>query len=234
MRTPSSSRIIGAESLTGVRRFTLSDLAGVPVDGDQAAADGAAAAAPDAAHDPVFEAGRAQGVREGIRQGLEAAREQAAGEAARRGEQAVQELAARAARLSASLEEQFSALRHSVADELVELAIEIARRTVGETVQSDRGLVVGIAREAVAALLDERSSFALHVNPNDKPLVEHAMADLLAARGARCIADPSIGAGGCRVVAPGAVIDSTTESRWRRVVASMGREAPALADPGVL
>jgi flagellar assembly protein FliH len=230
MRTPSSSRIIGAERLTGVRRFTLSDLAGAPLDG--AGADAGGPAEEEAVHDPVFEAGRAQGIREGMRQGIEAALEQAANEAARRDEQAVQELAARAARLSAALDEQFSAIRRSVADELVELAIEIARRTVGETLRTDRNLVTDIAREAVAALLDERSSFTLHVNPNDKPLVDHALAELLAARGARTVADPSIGAGGCRVVAPGAEVDATIESRWRRVIAAMGREAPALAESG--
>lgn len=227
MKTPSSSRIIGAERLKGVRRFTLSDLAGAPLE-----PDGASGEAGEAVHDPVFEAGRAQGIREGMRQGLEAAREQAARDAARRDEQAVQDLAGRAERLSAALEEEFAAMRRSVADELVELAIEIARRTVGEALQTNRGLVAGAAREAVAALLDERSSFTLHVNPNDKPLVDHALAELLAARGARTVPDPSIGAGGCRVVAPGAEVDATLESRWRRVIASMGREAPALADNG--
>jgi flagellar assembly protein FliH len=70
------------------------------------------------------------------------------------------------------------------------------------------------------------------VNPNDKALVDHALADLLTARAARTVADPSITTGGCRVVAPGAEIDATLESRWRRVIASMGREAPALAEPG--
>lgn len=227
MKTPSSSRIIGAESLTGVRRFTLSDLADDPLD-----SPATPNAESEAVRDPAYEAGHAQGLREGLRQGLEAGREQAAREAARRDEQAAQGLAARAALLCAALDEEFAAIRRSVADELVALAIAIARRTVGEALEADPALVAGIAREAVAALLDERSSFSLHLNPNDKMLVDHALSELLAARGARTVADPSIAPGGCRVIAPGAEVDATLESRWRRVIGSMGRQAPELTDTG--
>lgn len=218
MKAPSSSRIIGAESLSGVRRFTLSDLGGAQLEAER----------PAEARDPVFEAGREQGIREGLRQGLEAAREQAAREAARRDEQAVESLSARAARLAAALDEQFAAISGSVADELVDLAIEIARQTVRQAIEVDRELLVNLAQEAIAALLDERSSFTLHVNPNDKPLLDHALGETLAARGARLVADPAISTGGCRLVAPTEEVDATVETRWRRVIAAMGRQAPPL------
>lgn len=226
MKTPSSSRIIGAESLSGVRRFTLSDLAGQPPEQP-------AAAAAEAPADPVFEAGRQQGLREGMLKGIEAAREHAARDAARRDEQAVSDLATRAARLSAALEEQFALITRETADELVDLAIEIARRTVGQALEVDRAAITTVAQEAIAALLDERSSFMLHVNPNDKPLLDHALGDALTSRGARTVADPAISPGGCRVVSSSAEVDARIETRWRRVIAAMGRLAPALHDPEV-
>lgn len=224
VRTPSSSRIIGAERLSGVRRYTLSDLPGSV---DESSAEAGIAPTDEAA----FEAGRAQGLREGLRKGLEQAREQAARDAAQRGQQAVEELSTRTARLAAALDEQFAAMRTRVADELIDLAIEIARRTVGAAIETDRNLAVLIAREAIEALLDERSSFTLHVNPGDKVLLDHALGTLLEARGARTIADPEIGAGGCRLVSSSAEIDATLGTRWRKVITAIGRQAPPLDEP---
>jgi flagellar assembly protein FliH len=213
---PSSSRIIGAERLTDVRRFPLGELGGVP----------ARPPADPYADDPAFQAGRELGLREGIRQGIEMARQQAAREQAKRQADAAGAVAARAASLAEALEEQFAAIGQSVADELVDLALELARQTVRQALRVERDAIVAVVQEAVAALIDERASFAVHLNPADVELVREALGDVLAARSGRLVPDARVAAGGCRVLSAGAEVDATVATRWRRVLASVGREVP--------
>jgi len=232
---PSSSRIIGAERLSDVRPFTLSDLAKLSTSGRPrprpAGTDPAAGAAPD---DPVFEAGRQAGLREGFRQGADAARAQIAREQAdaqaRRQASATLAFEARLAGLGDALAREFAELEQAIAADVVDLAIDLARQTVRHVLRVDRGAIVSVAQEAVSALIDERASFALHANPAEAALVETALGSLLASRNGRVVPDPAVAAGGCRVVSAGAEIDATVATRWRRVLASIGHQ-PAAGDP---
>jgi flagellar assembly protein FliH len=40
------------------------------------------------------------------------------------------------------------------------------------------------------------------------------------------VEDPQIERGGCRLETPSTEIDATLETRWRRVIASLGRDDP--------
>ncbi len=215
---PISSRIIGAEDLTEVRPFNLSEIAGndTPPDDDDLYGD-----------DPAYLAGRRRGQREGFRQGVEATQKQATRDRARDRGAADQSLGARAAQLAASLGEQFAALEQSVADELVDLAIEIARHTLRKAIVTDREAIVTVVQEAVSSLIDERSTYTVLVNPADLAQVEGAIGPALQQRNGRVAADASITRGGCRVLSPVADVDATVATRWQRVLASIGRiDAP--------
>ncbi len=223
MKTPSSSRIIGAEQLTGVRPFALSEF------GAAGAARASTAAAPSRMYDeddPAFVAGRTLGLREGMRRGAEAAQQQFAREHAQARAAELAGLGERATRIAGALEEQLHALRQGIADEVVELAIELARQTVRRALLSERELIVDVAREAVGALIDERASFSLHLNPADLSEVERALSPTLHARGAMLVSDSSIAVGGCRIVSAGAEVDATVGTRWRRTLAAIGRTLP--------
>jgi flagellar assembly protein FliH len=229
VKTPSSSRIIGAEQLTGVRPFALSEFGAAGAERIGFAARAGAAGAPSGMHDeddPAFVAGRAIGLRDGMRRGAEAAQQQFAREHAQARAAELATLGERTTRLVSAIEEQFHALRQGIADEVVELAIELARQTVRRALLSERDLIVDVAREAVGALIDERASFSLHLNPADLPEVEQALAHTLHARGAMLVPDSAIAVGGCRIVCAGAEIDATVGTRWRRTLAAIGRSLP--------
>jgi flagellar assembly protein FliH len=221
VKTPSSSRIIGAEDLRQVRRFTMSEFRDEP---------DASAAGPEAdpmSEDPVYIAGHGAGQREGFKRGFEAARQQLAREQARQRAEAVDQVSARATQLTAALVEQFAALEQSIADELIDLSIELARQVLRRELRVQRDAIVTVVQEAVAALIDERANFSVHVSPADLAHVGETLGTVLAGRNGRLVADATIAAGGCRVLSPGAEVDSTVETRWRRVLASIGRDAPA-------
>ncbi len=233
MKTPSSSRIIGAEQLTEVRPFTLGDLKGQRTGAARvgfAARAAAAAPEPPQEDDPAFVAGRALGLREGVRQGAEAAQQRYAREHAQARAAELARLEARACGIADAFDEQLRALREGLADEVVALAIELARQTVRRTLITEPGLIVEVAREAIAALIDERSSFSLHLHPDDVAEVDAALAPALHARAATIVPDPSIAVGGCRIVSSGAEVDATVGTRWRRTLAAIGRPDAATSD----
>jgi flagellar assembly protein FliH len=223
VKTPSSSRIIGAEDLRQVRRFTMSEFR------DDPGASAAGPAADPMADDPAYVAGHGAGQRDGFKRGFEAARQQMAREQARQRAEAVDQVGARAMQLTAALGEQFAAIEQSIADELIGLSVELARQLLRRALQVERDVIVTVVQEAVAALIDERANFSVHINPSDLAHVGETLGAVLAGRNGRLVADPTIAAGGCRVLSPGAEVDSTLETRWRRVLASIGRD-PAPED----
>lgn len=219
MKTLSSSRIIGSEDLGQVRRFAMSEFRDDP---------GASAAAPaddPMAEDPAYVAGHGAGQREGFKRGFEAARQQIARDQVRQRASALDQVSARAEQLTAALAEQFAAVEQSVADELIDLSVELARQMVRRALRVERDVIVTVVQEAAAALIDERASFSVHINPADLAHVGETLGTVLAGRNGRLVADATIAAGGCRVLSPGAEVDSTVETRWRRVLASIGRDA---------
>lgn len=235
MKTLSSSRIIGAEALSGVRPFALSELVRRGASSGRArispgtapgTAAGFASAPEDFKGDPVFEAGLLQGRREGYALGTEAAREQAKKDLARQQAQGGEHVAGRVAALSDALAAQYAELEGSLASEVVDLAIELARQMVRQSLRADRDAILAVVGEAIAALIDERASFALHLNPADAELVASALGPTLDARGGRIVIDRAVAAGGCRVITSGAEVDATVGTRWRRVLASVGHTAP--------
>jgi flagellar assembly protein FliH len=233
VKTPSSNRIIGAEQLSEVRPFTLSDLQGLRTGAARVGFSARAAASepePPKEDDPAFVAGRALGLREGVRQGAEAAQQRFAREHAQARAAELARLESRASGIADAFEEQLGALRTGLADEVVELAIELARQTVRRALLTDRGLIVDVAREAMAALIDEHASFSLHLNPADVQEVESALDAALRARSARVVPDPAIAVGGCRIVSSGAEVDATVDTRWRRTLAAIGRPDAAYPD----
>ena len=82
---------------------------------------------------------------------------------------------------------------------------------------------------AIACLIDERSIFSLHLNPDDADLLGPVMAPVLAPRGAQIVPDRSIAAGGCLITSAGAEVDATLNTRWHRVLASIGQPPTATA-----
>lgn len=227
MKTPSSSRIIGAEHLSDVRPFTLADIAARRTKGG-VRRDTAAPAELQKdqwADDPGFQAGRVVGQREGFQQGIESARRQAALELEREQANAIESLSRRVAGLGDAFAIEFAEIERTIADELIELAIELARQTVRQSLRIDRDAIVTVVNEAISALIDERANFVVHLNPADAEIVSQALGAALEPRGGRLMPDRSIATGGCKVLSGGAEIDATVGTRWRRVLASIGHDA---------
>jgi len=165
--------------------------------------------------------GHAEGFAEGERKGYAEGKARAEAEAAR--------LAALADRLDQSL----SGIDHEVAEELMALAIELARQVVHRTLDEQPEAILDTIRAALQQLPQGHAQIRLH--PDDLALVREHMGEQLSHAGHRLQEDFGLQRGDCRIDAQGAQLDATLETRWRRVLESLGREraqfAPQDADP---
>lgn len=131
--------------------------------------------------------------------------------------------AERLAKLVDTIETSFQELDQQVAQEIVTLAIAVARQIVGHAVTTDSSAVLHVVREALLQL--PQNKVRIHINPLDAAGIREYLGDQLEQGHHHLLEDESIERGGCRLESAGCEVDATMETRWRRVIEGMGRDA---------
>lgn len=113
----------------------------------------------------------------------------------------------------------------AMADDILELALEIARQLVRQSIRVNPEMVLTIVREAIESLpqLTEHPVLVLH--PEDANHVRQMLAYEYQESVWRVVEDPHMARGGCRVETSESEIDATLEGRWKRIVAALGSDA---------
>lgn len=172
-------------------------------------------------------AGHAEGYAAGFQQGLAAG----TGEAANR----MQLLD----NLLTGLREPLARLDARVEQELLALALEIARQVIRHELDRDPTHLVPVVREAMGALPVNASQPRIVLHPRDAATLRELMPEL-ESQGVQLVEDASQAPGGCRVLADGpeaamperrwqarhasrgeSEVDARVESRWRDVVVAL-------------
>lgn len=138
--------------------------------------------------------------------------------------------AARIAAVMTSLQQSLKDLDQHVADQLLATAVEIANQMLHQGLHIKPELVLPVVREAVATLNAHLGHPVLHVHPDDAALIRTHLGDQLAHNNWRIIEDDKLTAGGCRVEFGASEVDATVETRWRRVIESIGISPEWLSD----
>lgn len=130
---------------------------------------------------------------------------------------------ARLVALLATLNRTVGEHEQRLVDELLDLALVLARQLVGEALAVRREFVLPVVSAALRRLPQLTQRIELRLNPADIELVR----TLLAAEpmGPRCqlLEDASISPGGCALETEQCELDLTLPSRWRRLLANLGR-----------
>lgn len=138
--------------------------------------------------------------------------------------------AVRIGTLMTTLDQAINELDQGIADQLLATAVEIASRMVQQALQVKPELLLPVVREAISTLHTGTGHPALFVHPDDAVLVRTYLGDQLAHNNWRIIEDPSLTTGGCRVELAASEVDATRETRWRRVIESIGINQEWLSD----
>lgn len=134
--------------------------------------------------------------------------------------------------VAASLDRALAEMEPKVADELLALAIELARAVVRHEIAAHPETLLNVVREALGELPHQHVSIYLH--PDDASLLRSYMGDQLAHAGHRIHEDYKLKRGDCILETGGSQVDATVAMRWRRVLEGIGIESawqPATVPP---
>jgi flagellar assembly protein FliH len=154
----------------------------------------------------------------------------AAGLAAARSEsqQALNQLKTQVATLDkmlGAIAQPFKDLDAQIEEQLVQLAVSIARQLVRRELRMDPGQVIAIIRETVALLPAATRDVRVHLHPEDATVVREKLATPTADRAWTIVEDPVMPRGGCRVTTDTAHIDARMETRIQSIMtAILGEE----------
>ena len=108
-----------------------------------------------------------------------------------------------------------------VEQQLLTLALTIARQLVRRELKADPAQVIAIVRETVALLPAAARDVRVHLHPEDAAVVRERLAAPTADRAWTMVEDPVMTRGGCKVTTDTAVIDARVETRLNEVIAAM-------------
>lgn len=123
--------------------------------------------------------------------------------------------------LADGLDEALKRLDQDVAEEIVALAVEIARQMVRRTLADEPSAILDTVRTALQQL--PQSQVRIHLHPEDMALVRQYLADQPTHLHHHVVEDEAVHRGGCRLHTPSGEIDATLETRWRRILEGLGR-----------
>jgi len=176
----------------------------------------------EAMREAARQEGYAQGLQEGREQGYAEGRAQGYADGAEAGQtEAAAELENMRA-IAATFGDAVAAADETIAADVLELALRLARGMVRTAFDVRPELIVPIVREAIGYLPVLQQPALLSLHPEDALIVRQGMADELTKGGWRIIEDASIARGGCKVETASNQIDAQAQARWHRLTHALG------------
>lgn len=179
------------------------------------------AAIRDQAHAEAYEEGMKQGHTAGYSAGARAAFEAGTGQNA----EVLQQLR----EVAIGFTTQVAASGESIASQLLDLALDIAKAMLKTALLIRPELVLPIVESAMHALPGLQLPATLNLHPADADLVREKIGEDLIASGWLIAASEDIERGSCRIESNTNQIDASSTTRWRRVAASLSKENDWLA-----
>ncbi len=131
--------------------------------------------------------------------------------------------AVQALRIAAQeLDEARSRMVREVEEQLIDLAIDIARKVVMQEIDAGRARIDPIVAEALRHV-PPRQEVVVHLNPEDSAQCEMAQEteDGGAAKNIRFVADPSVPRGGCVVETPEGTVNSSPQEHLEGIASAL-------------
>src|SRR3989344_5985865 len=143
-------------------------------------------------------------------------------EVAQQGHETAQRLQSVVQTLDASLID----MQQQMAQQLLELACDIARQVVRQELSVNPNALQPVVREAVGMLVTEGRPAMVRLNPADMEAMAQPLREEIDAPGVQWMADAAVPPGGCLVESAGTAVDGSLDKRWQRAIAALGLQSP--------
>lgn len=207
--TPAVAEPITAEELEQVQQQAFTE---------------ASKAGHEAGYREGFDKGNQEGYREGYdkgyQQGYKEGREQGKQEGKTEALAMVREQVDYLQRAMTMLTEPLAQLDEQVEQELVTLAMTVAKQLVRRELKTDPGQIVAVVRDALSLLPVSQRQATLIMHPEDAELVQSALHLDEISVPWKIVEEPLMTRGGCRIETEVSRIDATVEKRLAAVIAA--------------
>lgn len=229
------SRFIPSEEVGDVTRWHFGAVDGSEPVLPVAEAEPEAPLPPPAIDEAEHLAQLEQAREEGFARGVEQGQSQAGLEWQQRMDDYVagqgREAAQRLDQLSGTLEAGLNDMQQRMAQQVLELACDIARQVIRQELSGNPNALLPVVREALGMLISEGRPATVRMSSQDWETLEQPLREEFAASKVHWIGDANIQPGDCLVESAGTVVDGSLDKRWRRAIAALGR-ASAWQDSG--
>jgi len=147
--------------------------------------------------------------------------EQGLAEGREAGRVEVQAQAQRLAGMFHELAQPFETLDAEVEQELLTLAMALARHIVRRELKTDPSQIIGIIREAIAALPVAARDVRVHLHPEDAAVVREHLAPTMSEGAWKIVEDPVMARGGCQITTATSRIDARLETRLAAILSEL-------------
>lgn len=125
--------------------------------------------------------------------------------------------------IAANFREALNTADETMADDVLKLAMDIAKAMVKHEIETNHQAVISIVKHAIKQLPAIQQPAHLGLHPEDAELVRTHMSSELAEHQWAIIEDSSIQRGGCVVVTATNHVDATNQMRWKLIAESLGQ-----------
>lgn len=122
------------------------------------------------------------------------------------------------------LDQDLHDMDQHVADDLLELALALAKKIVTEALKLQPELIIPIVQEAIRNLPNTVQNPRLFLHPEDAKLVLAHLSGQLEQDHWSIREDEQLSRGGCRIEANGSEVNGSLEVRWQRVLSAIGQQ----------
>ena len=119
------------------------------------------------------------------------------------------------------LAKPFDVLDAQIERELLTLAMALARQIVRRELKTDPTQIIGIIREAIAALPVATRDVRVHLHPEDAAVVKEHLAPTENERAWTIVEDPVMARGGCQIATATSRIDARLETRLGGILSEL-------------
>lgn len=137
------------------------------------------------------------------------------------GEQHIREQAERLDSLITDLARPFEQLDAQVEQELLGLAMALAKQIVRREIRLDPTQIIAVVREAVSTLPVAARDVRVHLHPEDAAIIRQYLAPTENERAWQVVEDPVMMRGGCQVLTPTSRVDARLETRLGKVLSDL-------------
>lgn len=127
--------------------------------------------------------------------------------------------------LLVSMEQALQQADQTIAQDLLNLSLEVAQKMVQQTIKTNPEVLLNIIREAISSLPHFNQGAHLIVHPDDATLLRASIGEQLGHTGWKIFEDQLMTRGGVRIETSHSQIDATLENRWKRIVSSIGQDS---------